>query len=232
MRARAPCRRFELERHVTVPVDPEPDQRRLDLVDGLGHLTTRVGVLDPQEDLPAVPACEEPVEEEGAHASDVEEACRARSHADADGHDRSIVGTRCNSARTSRLQAESTPRSTGSRRWAATVCRCSRRARACGARRLTRRRRSSASSAPRRGGHRRRRRARPVPLQSRRARRRDLREVRPGPARHGRRSLRDRGGRRHLPRRLASRRGFRRRPRAHVGALAQSSSAAPATRGC
>ena len=47
------------------------------------------------------------------------------------------------------------------------------------------------------------------------AERRDLREVRPGLAHHGRCSLRDRGGRRHLPRRLASRRGLRRRARAH-----------------
>ena len=60
--------------------------------------------------------------------------------------------TRCTSAATCRRRAGSTPRSTGSRRSAATACRCSRRARACGGRRRTSPRRSSAS---RRGARRR-----------------------------------------------------------------------------
>ena len=69
-----------------VPVDPEPAQRLLDLVDRLGDLAARVGVLDPQAALAALLAREQPVEEERANAADVEEAGRARSHADADGH--------------------------------------------------------------------------------------------------------------------------------------------------
>ena len=76
----------ELERHRPVPVEPEPAQRVLDLVDGLGDLAARVRVLDAQPELAAVVPREEPVEEERAHAADVEEAGRARSHADADGH--------------------------------------------------------------------------------------------------------------------------------------------------
>ena len=63
----------ELERRLAVPVDPEPAQRALDLLDGLLDLAARVGVLDPQEALAAAPAREEPVEEERAHAADVEE---------------------------------------------------------------------------------------------------------------------------------------------------------------
>ena len=67
----------ELERDRPVPVDPEPRERALDLLDGLGDLAARVGVLDPQQALAAAPAREEPVEEERAHASDVEEPRRA-----------------------------------------------------------------------------------------------------------------------------------------------------------
>ena len=75
----------ELEARLAVPLDPEPAQRLLDLPHRLGHLAARVGVLDPQQALAALAAREEPVEEERAHASDVEEAGRARCHADADG---------------------------------------------------------------------------------------------------------------------------------------------------
>ena len=76
----------ELERDRPVPVDPEPAQRLLDLLDRLGDLAARVGVLDPQAALAAVLPREQPVEEERAHAADVEEAGRARGHADADAH--------------------------------------------------------------------------------------------------------------------------------------------------
>ena len=74
----------ELEGHRAVPVEPEPAQRVLDLVDRLRDLAARVRVLDAQPELAAVVAREEPVEEERAHAADVEEAGGARSHADAD----------------------------------------------------------------------------------------------------------------------------------------------------
>jgi len=41
----------ELEADRPVPVDPEPAQRALDLIDGLGDLAPGVGVLDPQPAL-------------------------------------------------------------------------------------------------------------------------------------------------------------------------------------
>ena len=67
----------ELERRLAVPVDPEPAQRALDLLDRLDDLAARVGVLDPQQALAPAAAREEPVEEERADAADVEEAGRA-----------------------------------------------------------------------------------------------------------------------------------------------------------
>src|SRR5207253_141788 len=128
--------RVELEANLAVPVEPEPAQRALDLLDRLGHLAARVRVLDPKQDLASVLPGEEPVEEEGPHAADVEEAGGRRSHADADGHRRTMVDA-CGSGATSRRPAGSTRRSTGPRRSAARRCRSSRRARACGGRRTT-----------------------------------------------------------------------------------------------
>ena len=87
----AAIHRVELERDGAVPVDPEPRERPLDLRDGLGDLAARVGVLDPEQALAAAAAREEPVEEEGVHAADVEEPGRGRRHADADGHRCAIV---------------------------------------------------------------------------------------------------------------------------------------------
>ena len=80
----------ELERHVAVPVEAEPAQRLLDLVDRLRDLAARVGVLDPQPELAALVAREQPVEESGANVPDVEEAGGARCHANADGHADSV----------------------------------------------------------------------------------------------------------------------------------------------
>ena len=56
----------ELERHFAVPLEPQPAQRLLDLLGGLGHLAPGVGVLDPQQELAALVAREEPVEERRA----------------------------------------------------------------------------------------------------------------------------------------------------------------------
>ena len=77
---------------MTAPSQSSPSQRErvLDLVDRLRDLAARVGVLDPKPELAALVAREEPVEEERADAADVEEAGRARSHADADGHGGSV----------------------------------------------------------------------------------------------------------------------------------------------
>src|SRR5205814_8434612 len=108
----APLHRVELEGDGSVPVDPQPQQRALDLLDGVLDLAARVGVLDPQEDLAAAPAREQPVEEKRAHAADVQEARRGRRHTDADGHRPTMV-VACGSAATSRRRAGSTPPSTG-----------------------------------------------------------------------------------------------------------------------
>ena len=132
---------------VTGPSQSIPSQRSDAWICSTDSATSRlgVGVLDPQAALAAELAGEQPVEEEGAHAADVEEAGRARSHANADAHRAPIVRTGCSSARTCPPRAASTRRSTGSRRSGATACRCSRRARGCGSRRRTSRSRSSAS---------------------------------------------------------------------------------------
>ena len=76
----------ELEGDVAVPVEPEPAQRVLDLLCRLLHLAVRIRVLDAESELPALVAREQPVEERGPDVPDVEEAGRARSHADANGH--------------------------------------------------------------------------------------------------------------------------------------------------
>ena len=72
--------------NVTSPSQSIPSQRSelLDLLDRLGDLAARVGVLDPQQALAALLPCEQPVEEERADATDVEEPRRARRHAHAD----------------------------------------------------------------------------------------------------------------------------------------------------
>ena len=71
----------ELEGDLAVPVEAEPAQRLLDLLGRLGDLAARIGVLDPQPELAALVAGEEPVEERGVDTPDVEEAGRARSEA-------------------------------------------------------------------------------------------------------------------------------------------------------
>ena len=68
-----------------VPVEAEPAEGVLDLVDRLRDLAQRVGVLDPEPELAALVAREEPVEEGGVDAADVEMAGGARGEADAHG---------------------------------------------------------------------------------------------------------------------------------------------------
>ena len=223
----------ELERDRPVPVDPEPAQRVLDLVDRLGDLAARVGVLDPQQALAALLAREEPVEEERANASDVEEAGRARSHADAYGHRVSIVGSGgIRGARVvgGRHRHGDRPHRRDRRRLRAGVHAepadvAADEPQAGGDRGVPRE--------ARRARDRRRRLPRALPLQPRRARRRDPQEVDRGAAGDRRRGERDRRRRRDLPRRLAPRRRLRGRPRrAPAARSSRSSSAATATPGC
>ena len=70
---------LELEYRVAVPVEPEPLHARQDRVDrGLGGAGA-VGILDPQQELAAVVAGVEQVEQRGARAAEVEVAGRRRA---------------------------------------------------------------------------------------------------------------------------------------------------------
>ena len=75
--------RARLEDRLAVVVDPEPLERLEDLVDVLLRRALAVGVLDAQDELAAAPAGEQPVEQGGAGAADVEGARRRGSEADA-----------------------------------------------------------------------------------------------------------------------------------------------------
>ena len=76
---------LRLEDRLAVPVDPEPLERLEDLRDVLRRGALAVGVLDPQHQLPALTAGEQPVVEGGAGAADVEGAGGRRGEADAHG---------------------------------------------------------------------------------------------------------------------------------------------------
>src|SRR5205823_3853829 len=76
----------ELERDLAVPIQAEPAQRVLNLLGRLLDFAIGVGVLDSQAKLPALVPGEQPIEERSPHVPDVQEAGRARSHADANRH--------------------------------------------------------------------------------------------------------------------------------------------------
>ena len=67
-----------------VPVETEPAQAVENALDHVRRRALDVGVLDAQDEDAAVPAREEPVEERGAGAADVQVAGGRRSEADAD----------------------------------------------------------------------------------------------------------------------------------------------------
>jgi hypothetical protein len=81
----------ELERDLSVPVQPEPAERLLNLLNRLDNLAARVGVFDPQAKLAVLVAGEESVEERRVNAPDVQEAGGAGREADDGGHG-AIVG--------------------------------------------------------------------------------------------------------------------------------------------
>ena len=60
-----------------VPVDAEPAEAVEDGLQGLGHVALLVGVVDAQDELAAVLAGEQPVEQGRADAADVQIAGRA-----------------------------------------------------------------------------------------------------------------------------------------------------------
>ena len=132
----------DLRDRVAVPVEPEPAQRLVDVLDVLGRVALGVGVLDAQEHLAAVVAGLEPVEQRGAGAADVQLAGRGGSESDAH---RVIVGA-CSSVPTSRPPAEWPRRSNEGSTAAATPSRSSTRTRARGSRASTRPRRSRRST--------------------------------------------------------------------------------------
>ena len=69
-----------------IPVQPEPSQV---LLDGVRELVARafaIGVVDAQQEMPAVPAREQPVDQRRADIADVLQPGRARREADLDGH--------------------------------------------------------------------------------------------------------------------------------------------------
>lgn len=75
----------ELGDDVSIPVEAQPAQTVQDGVDRrLGGAGT-IGILDAQEELPAMVSCEKPVEQRRAGAADMQETRRRRREAGADG---------------------------------------------------------------------------------------------------------------------------------------------------
>ena len=89
-----PARRLEVRRvrplHLgpLVPIEPEPAKAVEDRLQGLLEVALPVGVVDAQDELPAVPPREQPVEQGGPHAADVQVAGRAGREPRADAHAR------------------------------------------------------------------------------------------------------------------------------------------------
>ena len=71
------CHALGLAERALVPVKPKPLHAVEDDLDGLIGGTGLVRVLDPEDELSAVVAGEEPVEERGAYAANVQSAGRA-----------------------------------------------------------------------------------------------------------------------------------------------------------
>ena len=66
-----------------IPVEAKPSQPVEDAVDHVGRRSLGVRVFDPEHERAAVPAREQPVEERGARAADVQVSRRRRREADA-----------------------------------------------------------------------------------------------------------------------------------------------------
>ena len=69
-----------------VPVETEPCEPVEDALDRFERRALPVGILDPEDELPAVAPGVEPAEERGARASHVQEPGGARGESGTDGH--------------------------------------------------------------------------------------------------------------------------------------------------
>ena len=69
-----------------IPIDAQPLETIDDRPQGLGDVPPRVGIVNPQQKLPAVLPGIEPIEQRGPHAADVQVAGGTRSEAGANGH--------------------------------------------------------------------------------------------------------------------------------------------------
>jgi hypothetical protein len=76
-----------------VVVEAQPLHAVEDRLHRLGRGSLAVGVLDAQDELPAVSARVQPAEQRGAHAADVQHAGGTGSKAGADGHGTSAAGS-------------------------------------------------------------------------------------------------------------------------------------------
>ena len=88
-----PVEAAALEDRALVPIETEPAERVLDPLDPLRPRPGDVGVLDAEDEGPLFVAGEEPVEQRGAGAADVEGAgrCGLEPHPRGVGHDRPSV---------------------------------------------------------------------------------------------------------------------------------------------
>ena len=75
-----------------VPIEAEPVQAVQNRRERFVDVPLRIGVVDPQNELPALPFGEQPIEQRRPHAADVQVAGRAGSEASADGHGRIDAG--------------------------------------------------------------------------------------------------------------------------------------------
>ena len=95
-----------------VPIDPQPLEPREDRLERFLDIPLRVGVVDAEDERPAMPPRVQPVEQRRADAADVEITGRARSKAGADGHGERIPSpplaepTRLGPSRTGRQRKE------------------------------------------------------------------------------------------------------------------------------
>ena len=64
-----------------IPIEPQPSETGEDWLQGFGDVALLIGVVDSQDEVSLVMACKEPVEQRGAHTTDVKKARRARSEA-------------------------------------------------------------------------------------------------------------------------------------------------------